>query len=753
MEENKTEIVERRLSKGVIRRRARPTPKKEAPAAAAAKPSAPAEEKKPKKAVKKTKETKISKKDEKKFVLSKEEKTKAEKNIQKNVVGDQPQAVEEQVASAEVVQATPKQAQEEAAVVAKQEKPKKEEKPKVLSFKDRIRGHIDLKKTKAPEKEGLSEGRDLEKGQPSKAELLKAEKQKREKLLKTRRGVKTIGGDLDIDGLGRATNLSQIARTSPVDRVFRPSGGGRFGKKKKIVSRKNVKQTAITTKKASKRVIGIDQFITVGNLAQELGVKAKEIIKKLMDLGVMAAINQQIDKDTATLIAQEYEYEVKDVSFKEEEVLTVKEPEEEQQKDAPTRPPVVTIMGHVDHGKTSLLDKIRSTNVVSGEAGGITQHIGAYTVVLNDNKITFLDTPGHEAFTTMRLRGAQSTDIVVLVVAADDGVMPQTEESINHAKAAGVPIIVAVNKIDVPDADPERIKRQLAEKGLVPEDWGGDVIFNNVSAKEGTGLDTLLESILVQSEMLELKSREEGRAKGTVVESRLDRGRGPVCTLLVQEGTLKTGDYVVAGFFAGRVRNLLDWTCKPIKEGTPSTAVELLGLEGVPDAGDSFHVVESEKDARAVIDNRLNEKRKKIGDAQSQVTLEDMFARMKAGEISELSLVIKTDVHGSLEAIKEAVSKIGNEEVTAKFIHTGVGGVNESDVQLAMASKAIIIGFNVRPDTKALHLAKDHHIDVRLYKVIYDLVNDVKLAMQGLLAPDIEEKYLGRAEIRETRSF
>ncbi|HLD44525.1 MAG TPA: translation initiation factor IF-2, partial [bacterium] len=635
---------------------------------------------------------------------------------------------------------------------SKKPKPKEEERPRILSFKDRIRGHIDLKKTKP---EDVAKEQKLRvAGEPGLAGHVdagnetaeeKAEKQK--KLIRSRKGVKAIGGDLDIEGYGRTQTLAQLSRLVPAERIFRPSDMGR--KKKKVVSRKNLKQTVLTEKKTSKRYVEIDQKITVGNFAQGLGVKAGEIIKRLMDLGVMATINQEIDKETATLIAAEYQYEVRDISFKEDKLLMAKQSVAENENGNPSRPPVVTIMGHVDHGKTSLLDKIRSTNVASGEAGGITQHIGAYTVVLPQGKITFLDTPGHEAFTTMRLRGAKATDIVVLVVAADDGVMPQTEESIRHAQAAGVPIIVAVNKIDKPEADPEKIKRQLSEKGLVSEEWGGDVIFNHVSAKQGIGIEALLESILVQAEVLELNASTEARARGVVLEARLDRARGPVCTFLVQEGTLMAGDHIVAGCFSGKVRNMTDWMGTPVAKGTPSVAVEIIGLEGVPDAGDAFYAVESERDAKDIVDNRIIEKRRKVQEAQTQVTLEDMFTKMKAGEISELSLILKTDVQGSLEAIRDAVLKIGNEEVRARIIHAGVGGVNESDVQLAMASRAIIIGFNVRPEIKALHLAKEHHVDIKMYKVIYDLVNEVKLAMQGLLAPDIKETYLGRAEVRQ----
>ncbi|MBU0504464.1 MAG: translation initiation factor IF-2 [bacterium] len=749
-EQQKTVIVEKRVNKSVIRRRSRklkPAPG-EQQAVAAEKTTLEAVAPK-KEIIEKPQEEKLevvkAQKPKGRFVLSEEEKAKATEKVQSHIKKE----TKPKVVVAEVKEKVLESADEGVVIEAKSVKPKKEERPKVLSFKDRIRGHIDLKKPKVEtaeeEQKKKMAGKPLTK--ESKEEELK-EKQKKDKLLKAKKGVKTIGGDLDVEGLGRASTLAQLTRTSPTDRVFRPGETSRYGRKRKVVSKKNAKQTQITTKKASKRVIQIDQTIPVGHLAQAVGAKAGEIIKKLMDLGIMATINQEIDKETAALIVEEYQYEIKDVSFKEDQVLELSSSDQDSSI-CISRPPVVTIMGHVDHGKTSLLDKIKATNVASGEAGGITQHIGAYSIKVNENHITFLDTPGHEAFTAMRLRGAQATDIVVLVVAADDGMMPQTEESIDHARAAGVPIIVAVNKIDKPEADPEKIKRQLSEKGLVPEEWGGDVIFNNVSAKEGTGIDVLLESLLLQSEMLELKARSIGRAKGIVLEARLDRARGPVSTLLVQEGTLKAGDYIVAGYHVGRIKTMSDWQAGLVENALPSLAVEVLGIEGVPEAGDFFNVAESEKDARSVVDNRIAEKRRQDSSAKSQVTLEDMFSRMSSGEISELSIILKTDVNGSLEAIRDAVLKIGNEEVQAKIIHSGVGGVNESDVQLAMASKAIIIGFNVRPETKALHLAKDNGVSIKMYKVIYDLVNEVKLAMQGLLAPDIEETYLGRADVRQ----
>jgi len=413
------------------------------------------------------------------------------------------------------------------------------------------------------------------------------------------------------------------------------------------------------------------------------------------------------------------------------------------------RPPVVTVMGHVDHGKTSLLDAIREARVVEGEAGGITQHIGAYSVALPKGTISFIDTPGHEAFTTMRSRGAGITDIVILVVAADDGVMPQTIESINHARAAEVPIIVAVNKIDKPDARPDEVKRQLSEHGVVAEDWGGDTIFVEVSAKERTNIDTLLEMILLQAEMMEVKANPNKPGKGVIIESRLDRGKGPLATVLVKEGTVKQGDFVVAGLYSGRVRALIDDHGKPVESAGPSMPVEVLGLSGVPAAGDDFNVVKSEKMAKELSDHRQHKFREREISKTSKISLEDLFDQIQEGEVEKLNIIVKADVHGSAEAVAEALKKISTEKVKVDVIHQAVGGIKEADVMLASASKAIIIGFNVRPDIKAQNLAEEEHVDISMYSIIYDLIDDVKKAMVGLLQPEIKEIYLGRAEVKE----
>ncbi|MDO9068378.1 MAG: translation initiation factor IF-2, partial [Deltaproteobacteria bacterium] len=453
-----------------------------------------------------------------------------------------------------------------------------------------------------------------------------------------------------------------------------------------------------------------------------------------------------LDHDTAVILASEYSYEVENVAVDLDEIL-------ESQPDAPEtlekRPPVVTIMGHVDHGKTSLLDAIREANVIAGEAGGITQHIGAYDVELNGRKITFLDTPGHEAFTAMRARGAKVTDIVILVVAADDGVMPQTKEAINHSKAAGVPIIVAINKIDKPDSNPERVKRELTEQGLVSSEWGGDVTMVEVSAKKRLNLEDLLEMILLQADLMELKSNPNKQAKGTIVEAKLDKGRGPVATVLVQEGTLKAGDYCVVGIHSGRVRAMQNDRGEKVLEAGPSMPVELVGLSGVPDAGDIFVSMKDEKQAKEIATLRQIKHREIEFAKHTKLSLEDLYKRIQSGEVKDLNVVVKGDVQGSIEAVSETLRKLSTDAVRLNVIHSAVGAITETDVNLAAASNAIIIGFNVRPEVKAQGHAEREGVDIRLYSIIYDAVEDVKKAMEGLLAPTLKEKYLGRAEVRE----
>jgi translation initiation factor IF-2 len=506
-------------------------------------------------------------------------------------------------------------------------------------------------------------------------------------------------------------------------------------------------RTQITVPKAIKRRIRISEVIALSDLSQRMGVKATELIKKLMSLGVLATINQTVDSDTAALVASEFGYEVENVAVAEEEILTRKE---DRPEDLEHRPPVVTVMGHVDHGKTSLLDAIRKTRVASGEAGGITQHIGAYAVETSRGPLVFLDTPGHEAFTALRARGAKLTDITVLVVAADDGIMPQTVEAIDHSKAAKVPIIVAINKMDKPEADPDRVKRGLTEHGLVPEDWGGDVICVPVSAKKGTGLDQLLEMIALQAEIMELTANPKRPARGTVIEARIDRGRGPVATVLVQEGTLKLGDILLAGANSGRIRSLTNDQGKRVKEAGPSMPVEVTGLDGVPTAGEAFLVVDSERAAREVAGRRAEKTRDEEMAKARKVTLADLHTRIAEGEIKELPVIVKADVQGSVEALTQALEKIATSEVKIRVIHGAVGGITENDVNLASASNAIIVGFNVRPEAKAASLADQTHVDVRLYNVIYDATDDLRKALAGLLAPTQQERVLGRAEVRQT---
>lgn len=521
---------------------------------------------------------------------------------------------------------------------------------------------------------------------------------------------------------------------------------GRKGKKGAKSKAAVGQKTQITVPKAIKRRIKIDDTIILSDLSKRMGIKANEMIQKLMGMGVMATVNQTIDYDTAALVAAEFGYEVDRASFEEAEILSVKEDKPEE---LIKRPPVVTIMGHVDHGKTSLLDVIRKSSITDDEAGGITQHIGAYHVQTEKGIISFLDTPGHEAFTAMRSRGAQVTDIVILVVAADDGVMPQTLEAINHAKAAEVPTIVAVNKIDKPDAEPDRVKRELSDHGVVAEDWGGDTIFVNVSAKQNTGIDDLLDMVLLQAEMMELKANPNKLARGHVIEAKLDSGRGPVATILVKEGTLHAGDSVVCGIHYGKVRAMLNDKGQPLETAGPSIPVEVLGLSGVPVAGDELITLDDEKYAKQVSLHRQQKQRAKDLAKSSRLSLEGLFEKMEEGEIKELNLIIKADVHGSIEALKDSLIKLSTDRVKIKVVHAATGTVTESDVSLATVSDAIIIGFNVRPSAKVQDFASEENVDMRFYDVIYNAIKEVKDAMVGMMDSTFEERVLGRAEVRE----
>ena len=495
--------------------------------------------------------------------------------------------------------------------------------------------------------------------------------------------------------------------------------------------------------------ITIPETITVKDLAAELKKTASEVITKLMGYGIMATLNNELDFDTAFLVSEEFGVKaIKKEVVTDEDILF--DDSEDKEEDLVARPPVVVVMGHVDHGKTSLLDAVRKTNVIEGEAGGITQAIGAYKVKINDREITFLDTPGHEAFTAMRARGAQITDIAILVVAANDGVMPQTIEAINHAKSAGIPIIVAVNKIDLPDANVDKVKQELMAYELVPEEWGGDTIYVPISAKKGENIDQLLEMVLLEADVLELKANPNKQAKGTVIEARLDKSKGAIASMLVQRGTLDVGDTVVVGTSIGRIRAMKDDKGKKVKSAGPSTPVEIMGLTEVPQAGDTFYEVKDEKTAKHLIEKRKREEREKAINAGTKVTLDNLFSQMEEGKLKQLNLIIKADVQGSVEAVKQSLGKLHNEEVKVKVIHAAAGAVNESDVTLAKVSNAIIIAFNVRPNPTAKDMADKDEVEIKQYSVIYQAIEDVEAALKGMLAPKFEEKVIGTAEIRET---
>ena len=519
---------------------------------------------------------------------------------------------------------------------------------------------------------------------------------------------------------------------------------GRRGKKKLQQGENRVKQKIFDLTD-----ITIPETITVKDLSAELKKTSGEIIKKLLGYGIMATINNEIDFDTAFLIAGEF-----GVTAHKKEVVTDEDilfdDSEDKEEDLKPRPPVIVVMGHVDHGKTSLLDAVRSTNVIEGEAGGITQAIGAYKVEVNGREITFLDTPGHEAFTAMRARGAQITDIAILVVAANDGVMPQTIEAIDHAKAAGIPIIVAINKIDVEGANPDKVKQELAEYGLVSEDWGGDTIFVPISAKKKINIDNLLEMVLLVADMKELKANPNKQAKGVVIEAKLDKSKGPVATMLVQRGTLDIGDTILVGSVIGRIRTMTDDKGHKVKKAGPSTPVEITGLTEVPEAGDTFYEVKDEKTAKHLMERRKRQARDKALKASSRVTLDDLFSQIEKGNLKQLNIIVKADVQGSVEAVKQALEKLSNDEVKVKVIHANVGAITESDVTLANVSNAIIIGFNVRPQPIAKDMADKENVEIKTYSVIYNAIEDVEAAMKGMLDPVFKEVVIGNAEVRQT---
>ena len=551
--------------------------------------------------------------------------------------------------------------------------------------------------------------------------------------------------------------LKSLRQTNKLSNMFDDQDGGmldyydlttergRRGKK-----RKNQNDQDRNKQKIFKLTeIEIPENITVKDLAAEMKKTTADVIKKLLGYGIMATINQEIDYDTAYLVAQEFGITAKKKTVVTDEDILFDETED-REEDLQPRPPVIVVMGHVDHGKTSLLDAIRKTNVIEGEAGGITQAIGAYQVKINDRLITFLDTPGHEAFTAMRARGAQITDIAILVVAANDGVMPQTVEAINHAKSAGIPIIVAINKIDLPDANPDKVKQELMKYELVPEEWGGDTIFVPISAKTGKNIDQLLEMVLLEADVLELKANPDKQSKGAVIEARLDKSKGAIATVLVQRGTLDVGDTIVVGSSIGRIRAMKDDKGKKVKTAGPSTPVEIMGLTEVPEAGETFYEVKNEKVAKHLIEKRKNQAREKAINQGTKITLDNLFSQMEEGKLKVLNLIVKADVQGSVEAVKQALEKLENEEVRVKVIHAAAGAVNQSDVTLAKVSNAIIIAFNVRPDSTAKEIAEKDEVEIKQYSVIYQAIEDVEAAMKGMLEPKYEEKVIGNVEVRQT---
>ncbi len=545
---------------------------------------------------------------------------------------------------------------------------------------------------------------------------------------------------------GKLRSLKQESKLSNVDMLDYYDLSTQRGRR----NEKRGKQENRTKQKIFKLTeITIPPIISVKDLASEMKVTSGDVITKLLNLGVMATINKEIDFDIAYLVASEYGITAKKKDIKTDEDILFDD-SEDREEDLISRPPVIVVMGHVDHGKTSLLDAIRKTNVIEGEAGGITQHIGAYKVSINDREITFLDTPGHEAFTSMRARGAQITDIAILVVAANDGVMPQTIEAINHAKAAEIPIIVAINKMDLPGANPEKVKEGLMEYGLVPEEWGGDTIFVPISAKKGEGIDNLLEMVLLQADMLELKVNPKKQAKGAVIEAKLDKSRGPVVTMLVQRGQLDVGDTIVVGSSIGRIRTMINDKGKKVKKAGPSTPVEITGLTTVPNAGDTFYEVKDEKTAKHLIERRRVQEREKGLNATSMVSLDDLFNQIEQGKLKQLNLIVKADVQGSVEAVKQSLEKLSNNEVRVSVIHSSVGAITETDVTLAKVSNAIIIGFNVRPNPIAKMEAEKDGVEINLYSVIYNAIEDVESAMKGMLDPEFKEVIIGNAEVRQT---
>ena len=771
-----TEVVEKRIStKGratIIRRRSqtvRRAPETPPPAEEEIEPAVEEKEVKEKKAAKKpaakTARKKVAKAKKEEVAAVAEVGEEAQEAVPSAKVAEEPEAVlepeaEKQAAEEEV----PEKAEEQQAVEAEKEEEEKE-KPKtvkrVVPPRKGLAKVIKKAAIQVPAEEPKMAARPA-KGKPRVAQAKKPMDIK---------GAEIQSGEETRAGKGKKKGKRLVQFRSELeergDRLKKAFGGKRkdrrgFGvdgeyeygarglrgpksKKKKAEAAPPPAET-----KAIKKRIKVFETISVGDLSHRMSVKVNQVIAKLMGLGVMATVNQILDIDTATLVAADFSYEVEQGLTEEINVMQMEEQEQEVGGESLPRPPVVTVMGHVDHGKTSILDSIRKTDVALGEAGGITQHIGAYYVRSSAGDVVFLDTPGHAAFTEMRSRGAKVTDVVVLVVAADDGVKDQTKEAINHAQAAQVPIVVAINKIDKADADPQRVKRELAELGLVPEEWGGDVIYCETSAKKGIGIEDLLNNILLQAEVLELKANPERKARGRVIEAQLHKGRGPVATVLVQEGTLHLGEPIVIGQHSGKVRTLINDKGDQVEEAGPATPVEIQGLSGVPQAGDEFTVVRDDKMAKNVSASRQLKARELELASTSKISLDKLFEQVKLGDVKELRIVLRSDVQGTLEAFRKAMEELSTDEIKVRILHEGTGTITESDVLLASASEAIIIGFNVRPPVKVKELAGKEHVDIRFYDVIYHALDDIKKAMVGLLEPEFEEAVIGSAEVRET---
>ncbi len=674
----------------------------------------------------------------------------------------------EALAKAEKEAAKAKAEAEKAAAEAEKKKEEKEKKTDEEKREQKPERRTEQKKAKKPSDKTEAEKKETEKQKREKHRKV-AKKQTGQKVdlsqidhsnteeeyvVKTRERKRYVDTRQSIVELDKIESRERIEDMVPDSIRMDKKGGKNKNRRQGKESRRDKEKDKRPKHEIKAKVITeieIPETIMVGEFASKMGKTSAEVVKKLMMLGVMATQNQSIDFDTAQLVGMEFGIDVKqEIVLTKEDILMIETEREDKAEELVPRPPVVVVMGHVDHGKTSLLDAIRDTSVTDTEAGGITQHIGAYSVKLKDRIITFLDTPGHEAFTTMRARGAQVTDVAILVVAADDGIMPQTIEAINHAKAAGVSIVVAINKIDKEGANPDRVRQALVEYDLVPEEWGGDTVCVEISAKKRINIDGLLEMVLLVADMQELKANPNRDAQGTVIEAQIDKGRGPVATVLVQNGTLKVGDFIIAGTTVGRVRAMVNDKGRRVKTAAPSTPVEVLGLSEVPSGGDTFMVVENEKLARDVAEQRRQQQQETKFNQVVKVSLDNLFSQIDEGNMKELDVIVKADVQGSVEAVRQSLEKLSNDEVRVKVIHGGVGAVNESDVMLANASNAIIVGFNVRPDAGALASAEQHEVDIRLYRVIYQAIEEIEAAMKGMLDPEYREVVLGYAEVRQT---